>query len=35
MTAARSIDAPAYAVEPQSDEDSIIARALAILSARI
>ncbi len=35
MTAARSIDAPAYAVEPQTDDDSIIARALAILAARI
>ena len=35
MTAAHSIDAPAYAVEPQTDDDSIIARALAILAARI
>lgn len=34
-TAAHSIDAPAYAVTPASDDDSIIARALAILDARI
>ena len=35
MNAAHSIDAPAYTVAPASDEDSIIARALAILAARI
>lgn len=35
MTYAHSIDAPAYTVAPQSDDDSIIARALAILAARI
>ena len=35
MTTAHSIDAPAYTVAPQSDDDSIIARALAILAARI
>lgn len=35
MNAAHSIDAPAYMVAPQSDEDSIIASALAILAARI
>ena len=35
MTVAHSIDAPAYIVEHKSDEDGIIARALAILSARI
>lgn len=34
-TAVHSIDAPAYAVTPASDDDSIIARALAILDARI
>ena len=33
--AAHSIDAPAYTVEPHGDDDSIIARALAILAARI
>lgn len=35
MNAVHSIDAPAYTVAPASDEDSIIARALAILAARI
>ena len=35
MNAAHSIDAPAYTVAPQSDDDNIIARALAILAARI
>ena len=35
MNAARSIDAPTYMVEPHGDDDSIIARALAILAARI
>ena len=35
MNAAHSIDAPAYMVAPKSDDDSIIARALAILAARI
>ena len=36
LTAAHSIDAPAYMVAPaQQDDDSIIARALAILAARI
>ena len=35
MNAAHSIDAPAYTVAPQSDEDNIIAHALAILAARI
>lgn len=36
MNAAHSIDAPAYLVTPaQQDDDSIIARALAILAARI
>lgn len=34
-TAAFSIDAPTYAVEAHGDDDSIIARALAILAARI
>ena len=37
MNAAHSIDAPAYLAAPaqQQDDDSIIARALAILAARI
>ena len=36
MNAAHSIDAPVYLVAPaQQDDDSIIARALAILAARI
>ena len=37
MNAAHSIDAPAYLAAPaqQQDDDSIIARALAILTARI
>ena len=35
MNAAHSIEAPTYAVEPHGDDDSIIARALAILAARI
>ncbi len=35
MIAANSIDAPAYMATPMDSDDGIIARALAILSARI